>query len=395
MDHVLVRYSEIGTKSRPVAGRMRSMLRDRVAERLAYENIEDAEVETIPGRVLVATDATETAAPMLVELPGVASTSPARRVDAEFDAIAAATDDLPVTSPFAVRANTAGDQPFTSEELEGELGAHVQERTGADVDLETPATTVEVDARDEGAFVFVERFDGPGGFPVDSQDPLVALISGGIDSPVAAYEAMTRGCDIEPVYFYNKPFAAGDHVARFESALSKLVRIHPAKDWRYHLVDLEPVNEALQAVDTGRMILHRRVLFRVAEQIAAETGAVGLVTGEAIGQKSSQTAANLALTTAAVDCPIHRPLLTVPKDEIVRRARALGTYEDAVVDSACRTIAPEYPTPRLGENKLEGLESEVDIDGLVAAAIKNVEVVEFADARTVDSTAVSTDAPGP
>jgi thiamine biosynthesis protein ThiI len=385
MDHVLVRYSEIGTKSRPVASRMHSRLRDRVAERLAYEGLAPDHVTTVPGRILVATDAAAAAAPALAELPGVASTSPAQRTATKFDAVADATDDLEVDSPFAVRANTAGKQPWTSEELERELGGHVQSRTGADVDLEDPATTVEVDVRDEGAFVFAERHEGPGGFPVGSQEPLVALISGGIDSPVAAYAAMTRGSDIEPVYFYNKPFAAGDHLVRFESALSKLVRMHPAKTWRYHRVDLEPVNEALAAVGTGRMVLHRRVLFRVAEHVAAETGAVGLVTGEAIGQKSSQTAANLALTSAAVETPIHRPLLTVGKDESVRRARALGKFEDAVVDSACRSIAPDHPTPRLGADKLAGLEERVDLDGLVAAALDGLKVVELGEAPAVET----------
>lgn len=384
MDHVLVRYSEIGTKSRPVAGRMRSALRDRVAERLAFEGI-DADVRTTPGRIIAETDDASDGAPAAAELPGVASTSPAFLVEPAFDAIATATDELTVESPFAVRVNAAGDQPFESEALEGELGAHVQERTGAAVDLENPATTVEVDLRESGAYVFDRRHEGPGGFPVGSQDPLVALISGGIDSPVAAYTAMTRGSPIEPVYVYNRPFAAEDHLARFESALSKLVRMHPAAGWRYHLVDFESVNEALAEVGTGRMVLHRRVLFRVAERIAEAVGAVGLVTGESIGQKSSQTAANLALTSRVVDLPIHRPLLTEPKDAIVARARVLGTYEDAVVDSACRTIAPEHPTPRLGENKLRELEDRVDVDALVEVAMETVEVAEFGEAAVAET----------
>lgn len=376
MDHALVRYSEIGTKSEPVARRMRSRLRDRVAERLAYEGLEASTVQDIPGRVLVSTPAAETAARALSELPGAASTSPADRVDVDFEAIAGATDRLAIESPFAVRVNTAGDQPFETEALERDLGARLQERTGGAVDLEAPSTTVEVDVRDAGAFVFTERYPGPGGFPVGSQEPLVALISGGIDSPVAAAEVMARGSDIEPVYFYNRPVAAGDHVARFEAAVSKLERLHPSKDWRYHLVDMAPVNETLTAVGTGRMILHRRVMFRVAAHIAAETGAVGLVTGESIGQKSSQTTTNLALTSAAVDMPVHRPLLTVPKEVIVERARELGTFEDAVIDAACRTIAPDNPTPRLGENRLAALEAEVDIDQLVDAAIEGIEIVE-------------------
>jgi len=377
MDHVLVRYSEIGTKSRGVAGRMRSRLRDRVAERLAYEGHPDATVECIAGRVLARVEAAEAVAPALAELPGVASTSPARLVPRVLDAIADATDDLEVTSPFAIRANTAGEQPLDSETLERELGAHVQARTGAAVDLDRPATTVEVDVRDEGAFVFTDRFAGPGGFPVGSQDPLVALISGGIDSPVAAYAAMSRGADVVPVYFYNKPMAAGDHLGRFESALSKLVRMHPAKTWGYHLVDMEPVNEALLTVGSGRMVVHRRVLFRVAERIAESVGAVGLVTGESLGQKSSQTAANLARTSAAVTLPVHRPLLTATKDDIVRRARALGTYEDAVVDSACRTIAPDQPSTRLSAEKLAALEARLDVDSLVETALDRTEVVEL------------------
>ena len=380
MDRVLVRYSEIGTKSRRVAGRMLDRLADRVAERLDHEG-HDASVATIQGRVVATTDAAETVAPALAELPGVASTSPARRVEVDADAIAAATDRLEVASPFAVRVNAAGEQPFTSEALEARLGARIQDRTGAAVDLESPRTTVEVDARPEGAFVFTERHVGPGGFPVGSQAPLVALISGGIDSPVAAYEAMTRGADVEPVYVYNRPFAAGDHLARFESSLSKLVRLHPAKTWRYRLVDFEPVNEALVSVGAGRMVVHRRVMFRVAAHVAEATGAAGIVTGEALGQKSSQTAANLAMTSAAVDLPVHRPLLTVPKEEIVRRARGLGTFEDALVDSACRTIAPDHPATRLGAGRLEALEREVDVDRLVEAAIDRTEVRELAAAR--------------
>jgi len=378
MDHVLVRYSEIGTKSNSVAKRLRTRLRDRVAERLGYEGHEEVDVMQVPGRVVIATPAAHDAARAVAELPGVASASPVERVDARFDAIAAATDHLAIEAPFAVRVNTAGYQPFESESLEQKLGARIQERTDAAVDLESPATTVEIDIRDAGAFVFDERYAGPGGFPVGSQEPLVALISGGIDSPVAASEILARGSDIEPVYFYNRPMAAGDHRARFEAVLSKLVRLHPAKTWRYHLVDMAPVNEALSEIGTGRMVLHRRVMFRVAEHVAQTTGAVGLVTGEAIGQKSSQSPANLALTAAAVELPVHRPLLTVPKDDIVHRARALGTFEEAVVDAACRTIAPEHPTPSLGQNRLEALEAEVDIDRLVNIANDRIEVVDIA-----------------
>lgn len=378
MDHVLVRFGEIGTKSRQVRRNMLRILVQRLQDRLAYEDV-DASVRTIQGRLIVDVqdgDANAVAG-ALGELPGVVSASPAIRTEPDLAAIETATEELTVGATFGVDANVAGEHGFGSDDLNRQVGAHVEAHAGATVDLDDPETWVEIDVREEEAYVFTDRIEGPGGFPVSSQDPLAALISGGIDSPVAAHAAMTRGADVVPVYFYNRPFAAGDHLVRFEEAVDTLRRFHPGKRWYYHQVDMSDVNDRLMAVDGGRMLLHRIVMFRVAERIADRGGLAGLVTGESMGQKSSQTAVNLARTSEAVDLPVHRPLLTETKSTITQRAREIGTFESATVNSACRSIAPDSPSPEMARDRLASLARDVELEDLVDRADEATERVEL------------------
>lgn len=377
LTHVLVRYSEIGTKSARVQGQMLEQLRSRVEERLRYDGI-DGSVVRSRGRIVIKCAIPEIAAESIAELPGVRSTSPAVRIPPNYEAIEQAAAGFGVGRTFGIRANVVDDHPFTSRDLEHRVGAHVEEQTPASVDLDDPATWIEIDVRSDAAYVFADRYDGPGGFPVGSQAPLAALISGGIDSPVAAYEVMTRGADIVPVYFYNKPIAAGDHLVRFEAALSKLVRFHPARTWSYYRIDMEDVNTALLDVDRGRMLAHRVVMFRTAAHIVEDEGLAGLVTGESIGQKSSQTTANLALTAGSVRVPVFRPLLTWPKEKIVEKAKRTGTFEDAVVDSACRSLAPPSPATSFSPSEFDELADRLGLDHLVETALDATEQVDLA-----------------
>ncbi|MFB6191560.1 MAG: tRNA sulfurtransferase [Candidatus Nanohaloarchaea archaeon] len=373
MRYVLVRYSDIGTKSRPVRKRMRHVLRQRVQDRLRYEEMEPEKVSSQPGRIIVEFEDAPEASSTIAELPGVASTSPAFRVDAELEAMKDAAERFEYGDTFGVDANRAGEHSFDSQQVKEQLGAHVQEMTGAEVDLDRPETLLEVDIRNEDAYLFTQRFEGPGGLPVGTQDQLAALISGGIDSPVAAFEVMKRGADILPVYFYNKPVAAEDHLLRFESSVQKLARFHPGKDWDYYRVDMEEVNRELMKVGRGRMVLHRIVMFRAAARIAEKEGLPGIVTGEALGQKSSQTLSNLDLTSSQAGKTIHRPLFSWNKEEITRKAREIGTYEDAKIASACSTMAPDNPATRLSEKDFEELVAKIDIGSLVEKAVASAE----------------------
>lgn len=377
MDRVLVRYGDIGTKSQPVRGNMLDNLRQRVQDRLEYEGIDFDKVKYKRGRIIALTSEANEAAKAVSELPGVKSCSPAKVTDPTLKSIKETCENLEVGESFGVRANRSGDHDFNSKDIQIEIGSLIESRTGAIVDLDNPDTLVEVDLREDEGFVFTERFDGPDGIPVGSSDPLAALISGGIDSPVAAYEIMTRGSDVLPIYFYNRPIAAQDHLLRFKSVLKKMKRFHPSKKWEFYVVDMEEVNQKLMNVNRGRMLIHRKIMFKVSEKIAEEENLSGIVTGEAIGQKSSQTPSNLALTSSSVQKPVFRPLLTSGKDSIVERARDIDTFEEASIDSACSTMAPDSPATSISKADLNKIEQSLKIEELVDIAFESAEKREL------------------
>lgn len=370
MRNVVVRYGELGSKSNPVHGKMVKVLRERVEAFLKFEGFEYGKVRTIEGRIIVEECDAVKVAEELSMLPGISSTSPAYKTSTGMEDIKEAVKEIETGETFGVRANSAVNETG-SNEIERRVGSFIEEMKGSSVDLDEPDTWIRIDLRKEAAFVFSERFQGPDGFPVGTEGKLAALISGGIDSPVAAYEAMTRGASITPIYFYNKPFAAEDHKMRFVSTVKKLKRFHPSKKGNVFIVDMEEVNERLMEIDRGRMVVHRKLMFEVAQRIALENGMEGLVTGESIGQKSSQTPRNLRMT--APDVPVHRPLLTLPKSEITSKARKLGTFEDAKIDSACRTMAPDRPRTKASNGEIERLKEEVGFEQLVEKAFDSIE----------------------
>ncbi len=348
-DSVLVRYGEIGTKTGGVRGRMEGILRTNVAAALRSRGIE-ADAERIHGRILLETDAAEAAAGVAAEIPGVVSTSPARRVAADAETIYGALATLAAErdgafDSYAVRAHRGWDAfDVPSPELEREGGAAVGDVVDAGVDLDTPEVVFEVDVRQSGAFVFADRLSGPGGLPVGSQTPLVALVSGGIDSPVAAFEAMCRGSPVVPIYVDLGAYGGADHRARAIAACERLAMRAPNHLEEMVLVDGgDAIADLVERFDGGRMLAVRRYFFSVAEAIADAEGAVGIVTGEVLGQKSSQTAGNLCVTSAATELPIHRPLFSVDKPEIVRRAAELGTDAEASIAAGCNRLAPSRP----------------------------------------------------
>ena len=377
MNHILVRYGEIGTKTGKARSRMQQVLRQRVADKLEHEEINFRKVSSQPGRIIVETETFEKAAEKLELVPGISSIYPALKTEADIEKIKQVTEKFEVGETFGVDANTVFTD-IPSQEIKQEVGAYVDDEREASVDLDYPDTWIEVEVRDEDAYVSSEKIEGVGGLPAGVQGNYAALISGGIDSPVAAYQMMKRGADITPIYFYNKPIAAVDHLARFEEVIEKLKQYHPGKKWEYFVVDMEEVNEKLlEEVEKGRMVLHRKIMFRVAEMIAEDERLKGIVTGESLGQKSSQTAQNLEMTTRGIQKPLMRPLLTFNKNQITEKARRIGTFELAEINSACQTLSPENPATELKEDQLRQLEEKVEIDELVEKALENTEKKEL------------------
>ncbi|MFB6115349.1 MAG: tRNA 4-thiouridine(8) synthase ThiI, partial [Candidatus Nanohalobium sp.] len=161
------------------------------------------------------------------------------------------------------------------------------------------------------------------------------------------------------------------------ASVKKLNKFNPSKTWNAYVVDMEEVNRELAEIGRGRMVVHRRIMFKVAERIAEEEGLNGLVTGESLGQKSSQTNWNMEMTSEAVDKPLLRPLLTEDKNSITDEAREIGTFEEAEINSACRSLSPEQPATKLKQEDLERLEEEVDFEALVDKALNSRRQIEL------------------
>jgi len=350
-DTVVVRHGDVGVKSSHVQSEMERTLRENVAAMLADRGV-PGDVDREWGRILVRTTDPEAAADAAADTFGVASASPAVSVPPELDAITDALADAAREhydeGAFAVDARRAGSHDFDSRDVNREGGdavwAAVEDDFEPEVDLDDPDLTFSVEVREEEAFVFLETRDGPGGMPLGTQEPLVALLSGGIDSPVAAWQAMKRGAPVVPLYLDLGDYGGPDHLARAERAVHKLDAYAPNRDLDLRVAPAgDAVARLAESVGRTRMLSYRRFMYRVAEHVAEDVGAVGIVTGEAIGQKSSQTTANLGVVDRASDLPVHRPLLTWDKQEIIQAARDVGTYRDSTIEVGCNRLAPSQP----------------------------------------------------
>jgi thiamine biosynthesis protein ThiI len=388
-DTVLVRHGEIGTKSEQVRRKMEGCLRDNLGALLSDRGL-DAPVERRRTRLFVHTDeaTVEAATDAATDAFGVVSASPAVRVDPTLgairDALAETARECYAGGSFAVRARRAGEpdeHPFTSEDIQETGGAAVWEAAAGEgldpeVDLEDPDLALYVECRPKEAFVFVEKRPGPGGLPVGTQEPLVALVSGGIDSPVAAWEAMRRGCPVYPLYIDLGEYGGTDHRLRAGATVAGLGPYAPNLDLRLRVAPGgEAVDRLVAETDDLRMLVFRRFMYRVAAAVAADLGAVGVVSGEAVGQKSSQTSANLRVTSAVTDLPVHRPLLAADKSEITERAREVGTFEEATIPVGCNTIAPDLPETNASLAAVRAAEPD-DMERLAREAARRVQAVD-------------------
>jgi len=354
-DRVLVRHGEIGTKSEQVRRAMEEQLATNLEAVLADRGIPGT-VERQRTRLFVHTDDPAAATAAAVDTFGVVSASPVVQVDPTIDAICESLVDAASEcfegGSFAVDARRAGPKPahdFSSEDIESAGGAAVWDAVadaGFDpaVDLDAPDQTFFVECRPDRAYVFSEKRAGPGGLPVGTQEPVVVLLSGGIDSPVAAWKMLRRGCPIVPVYVDLGDYGGPDHQARAVATIEDLARYAPNFEFDLRIAPGgETVERLAKTVEETRMLSLRRFMLAIGERTASAVGAVGVVTGEAIGQKSSQTSANLPVTDAAADCPVFRPNLTADKAEITELAREIGTFGESTIPTGCNRVAPSLP----------------------------------------------------
>lgn len=314
---------------------------------------------------------------------GIANFSLAERVDLDMAVLKAAVVKAlqgRLFGSFKVATKRAYKQfPLNSEEVNRELGAFIQGETQAAVDLERPDLTVHVEVLPREIYFSCEREAGPGGLPLGVSGRVVCLLSGGIDSPVAAHRLMKRGCQVVFIHFHGLPFLDGTSRTKAADLVQILTRFQYQS--RLYLV---PFGEIQRGVVVGapaplRVVLYRRLMGRIAEQIARREHAKALVTGESLGQVASQTLDNLAVIEEAVGMPVLRPLIGSDKEEIVQQARELQTYEISIIpdQDCCRLFVPQHPATVSTVEEVRAAEANLDIEKLVQMGLDQVEIQGF------------------
>ncbi|MFF4607360.1 tRNA uracil 4-sulfurtransferase ThiI [Streptomyces sp. NPDC001339] len=317
---------------------------------------------------------------------GFNSVEPALRVPgtvpdisaAVVDAVAGARAERPGIS-FAVRVKRR-DKGFemTSSQFERFLGSRVLAALGPlPVNLSRPDVRVSVEIDHKESYVSWTRHPGPGGLPVGSSGRALVLLSGGYDSPVAAYRAMRRGLHCDFVHFTGAPYTNAASVYKAYALARELNRYQPGG--RLHVIALGQAQKQLAVAGAGRLqvVAQRRLMVRAASALAGRTRAEALVTGDSLGQVASQTLANLAAVDEAAGLPVLRPLIGWEKQEIIDEARSIGTAEVSVLpdEDCCKLLAPPRVTLRAGLTGLRSVERRLDVDDVVESLLRDVQVM--------------------
>ena len=281
---------------------------------------------------------------------------------------------------FRITARRAFKElPFHSQELHQVLGAHVLATHQTRVDLDHPELTVYVDIIPRQALVYVAKVPGAGGLPVGMSGVLLSLLSGGLDSPVAAYRMLKRGCRVDFVHFHSYPFLDRTSQQKARQLAQWLTRHQYTA--RLFLVPFGELQQQIVGAAPApyRVVLYRRYMLRIAMALAQQTGAEALVTGESLGQVASQTLQNLRVIEAASALPVLRPLIGMDKAEITQEAQGIGTYNTSIQpdQDCCTLFVPRYPATRTTLAAIEAAEQALDTPALVQMALDGVQTVEL------------------
>jgi thiamine biosynthesis protein ThiI len=319
----------------------------------------------------------------LSRLFGIANFSFANHGPQDFQALATKImDEMGDITPASFRVSaTRSDKrlPFTSPQVEREIGGMIWDAKGWKVDLSHPALTIHIEMLPAEAFYFFGKEPGAGGMPSGTGGRVACLLSGGIDSPVAAYRMMRRGCKVLLIHFHSYPIlsrASQEKVREIAALLTK----HQLRS-RLMLV---PFGELQQQVVLAvppelRVVIYRRLMLRIAERLAHKGRAQALVTGEVVGQVASQTLENMTAIAQATTLEVLRPLVGMDKDEITAEARRIGTYDISIMpdQDCCTLFTPRHPATRARLAAVEQAELALPIEQMVAAAVGATAVEDF------------------
>jgi len=371
-DVIIARYGEIGLKSPKIRSRF---------ERKLVKNIMatfECEVERNQGRIYIFPQDFDEGIEKLNRVFGVVSYSPAISTDSTYEGIdetlTAYTEELisegilDEDTKFAIKCRRVGNHDYTSQEMAAHCGGVVRNVVLAPVDLTNPDLTIFVEIRENRAFIYHEKIRGPGGLPLGTQGKVVVLLSSGIDSPVAAYMMMKRGCDVVALHCNNDPFSGPKVTELFNHLVDQLNIYAKGNPIQKRIIDYGEYLQAAKdnAPEKMTCVLCKSGMYHIAEKLAQKLGADAIVDGSSVGQVASQTLSNILATRYGVDMPILSPLIGLDKEEITAIAKEIGTFEISKIDDGGCSAVPKYPETRADLNRVkeacEAMNQDVEIE---------------------------------
>ncbi|SDW87759.1 tRNA uracil 4-sulfurtransferase ThiI [Paenibacillus sp. CF384] len=386
-DMILIRFGEFTMK-----GKNRDRFDKRMVEqvRRSLRSYANAEITRTYGRIYITLNGEpyEQIAVKLKDIFGIATFSPIRKVVNELEAIRSAALEVMQALPsqpatFKVSTKRVEKQfPHDTQEMNHLVGGHVlRETPGLKVNVREPEVELRVEIQPEGTYVFSSVVQASGGFPYGTNGKAMLLLSGGIDSPVAGYLAMRQGLEIEAVHFHSYPFTSDKAKEKVIDLVRRLSH-YSGVPIKLHLVSFTEIQTALAQSGQDPLIitLMRRSMLRIAELIAEQVGGFGLVSGDSLGQVASQTLGSMNVIGRSTQLPLLRPLITMDKNEIIRIARKINTFETSILpyEDCCTLFVPKSPSTNPNLAIVEKTEQAIaGLDAMIAEAVSSVEVMHI------------------
>ena len=377
-DLIIARYGEIGLKSPKIRSRF---------ERKLVKNIKatfDCEVDRNQGRIYIFPKNFEEGIDKLNRVFGVVSYSPATSTYANYEDIdeilrqytkdLMAEGILDENTKFAIKCRRVGTHDFASQEMAAHCGGVVRDVVLAPVDLTNPDLTIFVEIRDDDAYIYHEKIKGPGGLPLGTQGKVVVLLSSGIDSPVAAYLMMKRGCEVIALHCNNDPFSGPKVTELFNQLVDQLNLYAKGVPIKKRVIDYGEYLQAAKENAPEKMtcVLCKSGMYHIAEKLAQKLGADAIVDGSSVGQVASQTLSNILATRYGVEMPILSPLIGLDKEEITAIAKEIGTFEISKIDDGGCSAVPKYPETRADLERVKQACEAMNQDVEVQRAFENI-----------------------
>ena len=380
-DTILIRYGELSTKGKnrkDFIKRLETNLKRSLSEypKLTYQRTFDRIY------IKLTDENPEELKEIISKVFGISSFSFTEKVGSDLDKIIEASLDyaksLKEAKTFKIIAKRHDKSfPVNSDGINRAVASVILKNTDHKVDVHKPDFTIQIEVREDATYITTEKIPGAGGYPTGINGKVLLLLSGGIDSPVAAHELMKRGLEVEAIHYASPPYTS-ENAKQKVLDLARLVSVYQGQ-MRVNIVPFTDLQlEIYKAVgDSYAITIMRRMMFRIAEIFARKNNCIAIATGESIGQVASQTLESMAVINEVITIPVIRPLVYMDKLEIIDLSKKIGTYELSILpfEDCCTIFDPKNPVTKPRHDKCVELEERFDYQSLIDKCMQRIDNV--------------------